>query len=125
LDHPELRALLSDFLQALLLRKPANMITFAQQYFESFLKIRPATKTDSVVLSSSSSAESSVNESGEWGEWTEVRGNDPSLLYYNVKPTRSIETLEKVSDDDFTEQTDNSDKKVSVGPDGQYVVTGD
>jgi len=34
--HPELRALLSDFLQFLLLRKPDDVLNFAAEYFASF-----------------------------------------------------------------------------------------
>ncbi|KAJ3595018.1 hypothetical protein NHX12_004323 [Muraenolepis orangiensis] len=35
-QHPELRALLADFLQFLLLRKPDNVIHFAKEYFLPF-----------------------------------------------------------------------------------------
>ena len=34
--HPELRALLADFLQFLLLRKPEDVIEFAADYFAAF-----------------------------------------------------------------------------------------
>eukprot|EP00794_Sanderia_malayensis_P002985 gene2985-3442_t len=34
--HPELKALMTDFLQFLLLRKPDNVCTFASNYFETF-----------------------------------------------------------------------------------------
>lgn len=34
--HPELKALLADFLQFLLLRKPQDVIAFAADYFSSF-----------------------------------------------------------------------------------------
>ena len=34
--HPELRALVADFLQFLLLRKPDDVVSFAREYFASF-----------------------------------------------------------------------------------------
>ncbi|XP_033116515.1 ciliogenesis-associated TTC17-interacting protein-like [Anneissia japonica] len=39
--HPELKALLADFLQFLLLRKPENIVAFASDYFSAF---SPSTK---------------------------------------------------------------------------------
>uniref|UniRef100_A0A3Q3Q681 Ciliogenesis-associated TTC17-interacting protein n=1 Tax=Monopterus albus TaxID=43700 RepID=A0A3Q3Q681_MONAL len=35
-QHPEIRALISDFLQFLLLRKPDNVFQFAREYFQPF-----------------------------------------------------------------------------------------
>lgn len=35
-EHPEIRALISDFLQFLLLRKPENVLQFARDYFLPF-----------------------------------------------------------------------------------------
>lgn len=39
--HPELRALLADFLQFLLLRKPDDVIAFAADYFSAFSTSMP------------------------------------------------------------------------------------
>ncbi|CAG5116559.1 unnamed protein product, partial [Candidula unifasciata] len=39
--HPELRALLADFLQFLLLRKPEDVISFAAEYFSAFSTSMP------------------------------------------------------------------------------------
>ncbi|XP_068197230.1 ciliogenesis-associated TTC17-interacting protein [Antennarius striatus] len=39
--HPEIRALMSDFLQFLLLRKPDDVYQFAREYFLSFASRRP------------------------------------------------------------------------------------
>ncbi|XP_043381355.1 ciliogenesis-associated TTC17-interacting protein isoform X4 [Chelonia mydas] len=39
--HPELRALLADFLQLLLLRKPDDVLTFAAEFFAPFATQRP------------------------------------------------------------------------------------
>jgi hypothetical protein len=39
--HPELKALLADFLQFLLLRKPDDVIAFAAQYFAAFSPTMP------------------------------------------------------------------------------------
>ncbi|KAK7110854.1 ciliogenesis-associated TTC17-interacting protein-like [Littorina saxatilis] len=41
--HPELKALLADFLQFLLLRKPDDAIAFAAEYFAAFSTTMPAT----------------------------------------------------------------------------------
>ncbi|XP_041365396.1 ciliogenesis-associated TTC17-interacting protein-like isoform X2 [Gigantopelta aegis] len=40
--HPELKALLADFLQFLLLRKPADVISFAADYFSAFSTTMPS-----------------------------------------------------------------------------------
>lgn len=40
LDHPEVSSLLGDYLQAVLFRKPQNVIEFTQQYFETFLNMK-------------------------------------------------------------------------------------
>ncbi|XP_059676509.1 ciliogenesis-associated TTC17-interacting protein [Gavia stellata] len=40
-QHPELRALLADFLQALLLRQPGDPVAFAAQFFAPFDRQRP------------------------------------------------------------------------------------
>ncbi|GCB83719.1 hypothetical protein scyTo_0024178, partial [Scyliorhinus torazame] len=37
--HPELRALMADFLKFLLLRKPQDVVTFAAEYFAPFSKL--------------------------------------------------------------------------------------
>lgn len=123
LDHPELRALMSDFLQALLLRKPANVVPFAQQYFESFLKIRPETHNSSSHLSSSYTASTAVSQQGEWGEWGEGYDRD-DIRYYPVRPTISDDGLEKIFPSEFSsagEQDLSPDDNVSIGPDGKYV----
>lgn len=39
--HPELSALLADFLQLLLLRKPEDVVTFAAEFFAPFSAQRP------------------------------------------------------------------------------------
>ncbi|XP_025094609.1 ciliogenesis-associated TTC17-interacting protein-like isoform X2 [Pomacea canaliculata] len=41
--HPELKALLADFLQFLLLRKPQDVIAFAAEYFSAFSPTMPET----------------------------------------------------------------------------------
>jgi len=41
--HPELKALMSDFLQFLLLRKPDDVCSFAANYFEAFSTVASAT----------------------------------------------------------------------------------
>ncbi|XP_041056575.1 ciliogenesis-associated TTC17-interacting protein isoform X3 [Carcharodon carcharias] len=38
--HPELRSLMADFLEFLLLRKPHDVVTFAAEYFASFSNLR-------------------------------------------------------------------------------------
>ena len=40
--HPELRALLADFMQFLLLRKPDDVIAFSAEYFASFSPSMPS-----------------------------------------------------------------------------------
>ena len=40
--HPELKAILADFLQFLLLRKPADVVAFAAEYFASFSSKMPS-----------------------------------------------------------------------------------
>ncbi|CAN9503255.1 unnamed protein product [Ophioblennius macclurei] len=40
-QHPEIRALISDFLQSLLLRKPDDVVQFAEEYFLPFASHRP------------------------------------------------------------------------------------
>ena len=40
-QNPEIRALISDFLQFLLLRKPDNVLQFAKEYFLPFASCRP------------------------------------------------------------------------------------
>ena len=47
--HPELKALLADFLQFLLLRKPEDVVAFAADYFASF---SPTTKIGSSYATS-------------------------------------------------------------------------
>ncbi|KAG8520904.1 Ciliogenesis-associated TTC17-interacting protein, partial [Galemys pyrenaicus] len=42
-QHPEARALVSDFLLFLLLRQPADVVTFAAEYFGPFAKLHPPT----------------------------------------------------------------------------------
>ncbi|KAK2169811.1 hypothetical protein NP493_1176g00033 [Ridgeia piscesae] len=42
--HPELKAMLADFVQFLLLRKPTDTIAFAADYFSSFSSNIPSTK---------------------------------------------------------------------------------
>lgn len=39
--HPEIRALISDFLQFLLLRKPDDVFQFAREYFLPFASRHP------------------------------------------------------------------------------------
>lgn len=39
--HPEAQALISDFLLFLLLRQPADVLTFAAEYFGPFARRRP------------------------------------------------------------------------------------
>ncbi|XP_063318369.1 ciliogenesis-associated TTC17-interacting protein isoform X2 [Pelmatolapia mariae] len=41
-QHPEIRALISDFLQLLLLRKPDDVFLFAREYFTTFASRHPA-----------------------------------------------------------------------------------
>uniref|UniRef100_A0A3Q4HE22 Ciliogenesis-associated TTC17-interacting protein n=1 Tax=Neolamprologus brichardi TaxID=32507 RepID=A0A3Q4HE22_NEOBR len=41
-QHPEIRALISDFLQLLLLRKPDDVFLFAREYFTPFASNHPA-----------------------------------------------------------------------------------
>ncbi|XP_072817745.1 ciliogenesis-associated TTC17-interacting protein isoform X3 [Vicugna pacos] len=43
--HPEAQALISDFVLFLLLRQPADVVTFAAEYFGPFAKRRPPTPT--------------------------------------------------------------------------------
>lgn len=43
--HPELRAVLADFLQFLLLRKPQDVFSFAREYFAPFSSQRPPADT--------------------------------------------------------------------------------
>lgn len=40
-QHPEIRALISDFLQFLLLRKPDDVFQFAREYFHPFASRHP------------------------------------------------------------------------------------
>lgn len=40
-QHPEIRALISDFLQFLLLRKPEDVFQFAREYFLTFASSHP------------------------------------------------------------------------------------
>ena len=47
--HPELKALLADFLQFLLLRKPEDVVAFAADYFAAF---SPSTKSGSAYATS-------------------------------------------------------------------------
>eukprot|EP00112_Aurelia_sp_Birch-Aquarium-sp1_P006093 Seg1681.3 transcript_id=Seg1681.3/GoldUCD/mRNA.D3Y31 product="Ciliogenesis-associated TTC17-interacting protein" protein_id=Seg1681.3/GoldUCD/D3Y31 len=47
--HPELKALMSDFLQFLLMRKPDDVCSFAANYFEAFSAITPATLNSEVL----------------------------------------------------------------------------
>jgi len=112
---------MSDFLQAVLVRKPPNIVPFAQQYFESFLKLRPDTRTNTNISSSYST--STMGDQGEWGEWN-GEGDDDSLRYYSVRPTISDDGLEKIMPDEFTsgDQEPSAEENVSVGPDGKYVV---
>lgn len=42
-QHPEAQALISDFLLFLLLRQPADVVTFAAEYFGPFAKRHPPT----------------------------------------------------------------------------------
>ena len=42
-QHPEAQALISDFLLFLLLRRPADVVTFAAEYFGPFAKRNPPT----------------------------------------------------------------------------------
>lgn len=42
-QHPELQALIADYLQFLLLRKPEDTIAFAADYFSSFASHMPST----------------------------------------------------------------------------------
>jgi len=135
LDHPELRALLSDFLQALLLRKPTNILGFAQQYFETFLKIRPEDVSTEESSESSESSRSLRDEgdegenAGEFDYLDEILKTDPAK-YYNVKPMISDDGMVQISDDDDlitlegpkTGKIANPDQHVAVS-DGQYVVT--
>ena len=67
MDHPELRTLLSDFMQKLLLAKPRNVLEFAKQFFEPFLHARPESEEPdySSSSSSSSSQSSSCVDEGE------------------------------------------------------------
>ncbi|KAM9789296.1 ciliogenesis-associated TTC17-interacting protein [Neosynchiropus ocellatus] len=47
-QHPEIRALVSDFLQFLLLRKPEDVFTFAKEYFLPFTNHRPPESSQSL-----------------------------------------------------------------------------
>ena len=40
-EHPEVKALLVDFFQFLLLRKPENVISFSSEFFSSFPNSQP------------------------------------------------------------------------------------
>ncbi|XP_026989455.2 ciliogenesis-associated TTC17-interacting protein isoform X1 [Tachysurus fulvidraco] len=54
-QHPELKALLADFLQMLLLRKPQDVLSFAHDFFIPFDSQRPAENT--VITSQNITAE--------------------------------------------------------------------
>ena len=38
MDHPQVRALLADFVQALLQKKPCNVINFAKFFFDPYVR---------------------------------------------------------------------------------------
>uniref|UniRef100_A0A3P9DKS7 Ciliogenesis-associated TTC17-interacting protein n=1 Tax=Maylandia zebra TaxID=106582 RepID=A0A3P9DKS7_9CICH len=49
-QHPEIRALISDFLQLLLLRKPDDVFLFAREYFTPFASNHPADADQEAIL---------------------------------------------------------------------------
>ncbi len=107
LDHPDLRALLSDFVQAVLLRKPTHLIPFTSNYFEAFLKVsREETPPKSAESTTSTIDTEYLGEWGEWGEWTGEDGGGgagkDSYRFYSVRPTRSFDGLEKVTSEEET-----------------------
>jgi hypothetical protein len=75
LDHPELRALLSDFLQKMLLAKPRNILDFSKAFFQPFLVARPDTPEEEEGDSASSKSTGIDDlDEGEWegeGAWRE------------------------------------------------------
>ncbi|CDQ80096.1 unnamed protein product [Oncorhynchus mykiss] len=44
-QHPELRTMMADFLQFLLLRKPSDVFVFAREYFSPFASLQPPGST--------------------------------------------------------------------------------
>jgi len=76
-DHPELRALLSDFLQAALQQKPANIVGFAANYFEPWLPYQTSASNLDVqnqeVLSAETHRDNGSGEdmSGESGSFSQ------------------------------------------------------
>lgn len=139
LDHPEVRALLSDYLQSILFRKPNNVIEFTKQYFESFLNLRakpqkPINKkpVDSSSRTSSYYYASSTSMLGEgegmWGEWLgEGEGDDPNVFYI-VNPKANYDGLEKVDDPNLNTESEvvtttenETEDDLVVNEEGQYV----
>ncbi|CAL8095992.1 unnamed protein product [Orchesella dallaii] len=102
MDHPEVRALLSDYLQAMLFRKPQDIISFTKQYFQAFLTLRgrttkPTANKDLSKSTSGSYYDSSMTLSGEFGEWM-GEGEDDNRNFYPINPTVDYDGLEKVDD---------------------------
>lgn len=86
IDHPEVRALLSDYLQAVLFRKPQNVIDFTKQYFEAFVNLRGKQRksnnssSDDYYFSGSSGSRDDDLDEGEWpGEGEDERHSNPVI----------------------------------------------
>jgi len=91
LEHPDLRALLSDFVQAALLRKPTHLIPFAVNFFESFLKVRP--ESPSTDESSKSSIETGFGGQEWGGEGWAGEGDEDTFTFHSIRPIQSLEKL--------------------------------
>uniref|UniRef100_A0A4W4HFD7 Ciliogenesis-associated TTC17-interacting protein n=1 Tax=Electrophorus electricus TaxID=8005 RepID=A0A4W4HFD7_ELEEL len=61
-QHPELKTLLADFLQLLLLRKPCDVFSFARDFFAPFTLLRPP---DSIFEASRCTMDARVQRDGE------------------------------------------------------------
>lgn len=142
LDHPEVRALLSDYLQAILFRKPPNVIEFTKHYFESFLNLKGKPTKSQAKKASDSSRSSSfyldgsslslLGESGMGeGEWLGEGEDGDATSFYPVNPTVNYDGLEQVDEDPniyadepsemLTTENDETEDDLVVNEEGQYV----
>jgi len=137
MDHPEVRALLSDYLQTVLLRKPQDVISFTKQYFQAFLSLRGrstksnAKKGGASRMSSSYDASMTLSgefgESGEWFGEGEGEGEDDDRSFYPINPTVDYDGLEKVDDGNAWSEgepgaTENeTEDDLEVNEEGKYV----
>lgn len=120
LDHPEVRALLSDYLQTVLFRKPLDVVEFTKQYFEAFVppagkgakgKVRTRSSGfGSFYQYGSSGSRSMVTESGEWLGEDGYYGED-WMDFYSDDPKVNYDGLEKVdsASEAYTSATKESD----------------